>query len=1144
MKLVTLFLLVVLLSGRVLSAPVEPQNARQAALNWLKQNILFSKQATGKTYTITETHVIYDTHQTSQKTAYVFSLAPRGYVVVAADDGIKPIIAYSSQSQFNPEEDTLLRDVIRTDVSNQLSRIAIGDVAADLYHSEWRSVMDTLALFKTTGQEADIYGPHLTSLWGQGTVWNRVKYEYERVFNRYTPNYWPVGCVALAMSQTLYYYEWPVNGVGSHSYTEDDAGTLSANFGATNYGWSHMLDDYGAQLTTNEQKNAAGELTYHCAVSLNMDFEYDGSTSSTSDVPYALHTYFRYTGHYETPGGYSNFYSRMRTNMQNGRVDIIALSDGSSTGHTVNVDGYDANNGYYHLNMGWLGSSNGWYNLEGSFNAGGYTDVTGAVLDIFPEPKLNPIVSSDPEPKTFTVSWKVGQHINADYYQLQQKKGSDGTWSTLSSSIADTFYTVTVNTEGTYYYRVRAHMDGYWWDDSYSREASVTTISNGDYRTQASGNWNEASIWQVYIDGWDDAASAPSYTDGKITIQSGHTVTVTSSVTIDQTTVEEDAGLTVADGVDLSVNNGSLTDLRVYGTLRKEGSARILYSGSGTTTTKFYDGSLFQLAGTNKYILVADWDENSTIEVSGSISGDMTSTYHTDQEFGNFIWDCPGQTGDVYFSGALTTINGDFTLRNTNGHEFRFTGTAGSDPTVTVYGNVNIEGGILNLTSGDNNIYLVCRQDFTQSGGVIKATGNGTGYLRFGPVEGGGYSGTFSHSGGTFTPENIQVNSVFELILNSNMNIGSAPFTINGILNCGTYQVSGSGSFNLTSGGRIKMGHADGLNGNILTTNNTFNAAADYEYIGAANQVTGSDLPTALTDGLIIDSDGDVTLTQNTEISGGNTGLVLRKGRLNTSDSNLLTLAQTGGWNGGGTESFVNGPMVKIRTSTDPFSFPTGKNNTYRRCRIIPASSAETHFKAEYFDEAYEDVTSISPGLTSVSNKEYWQIERTSGATNTQFGMYWDADCGVTNVDEVTTARWDGNSWLNAGRAEVEGTTESGRVTSDVQTELGVFTFGNVTVSDMDETPAVQPLSMELKQNYPNPVNGNTTIRYRIAEKGKVKLELFNILGQRVNVLVNKELKPGSYEYRLGMGRLSSGIYYYRLTTAKHVKVKKLTLIK
>ncbi|RLD43298.1 MAG: hypothetical protein DRI86_10230, partial [Bacteroidetes bacterium] len=214
-------------------------------------------------------------------------------------------------------------------------------------------------------------------------------------------------------------------------------------------------------------------------------------------------------------------------------------------------------------------------------------------------------------------------------------------------------------------------------DDYLSGEVSSGKLLRPEYRSKTTGNWNAAASWEYDNTGsgdWVDASLTPSYYDDAITILNGHTITVSADVSIDQTTIASGGQITVSDGNSLTIKSGTGTDISINGTLRKEGSGAILNSGA---TLAFNDGGKFELAGTNKYIPVSTWDDNSTCEITGAIDGDMTATYHTDQEFGNFIWNCTGQTDNVYFSGALTNIDGDFTLISTNGNEFRLTGTAG-----------------------------------------------------------------------------------------------------------------------------------------------------------------------------------------------------------------------------------------------------------------------------------------------------------------------------------------------------------------------------------------------------------------------------------------------------------------------------------
>lgn len=95
-----------------------------------------------------------------------------------------------------------------------------------------------------------------------------------------------------------------------------------------------------------------------------------------------------------------------------------------------------------------------------------------------------------------------------------------------------------------------------------------------------------------------------------------------------------------------------------------------------------------------------------------------------------------------------------------------------------------------------------------------------------------------------------------------------------------------------------------------------------------------------------------------------------------------------------------------------------------------------------------------------------------------------------------------------------------------------------------DGSHEVTPQEFELMQNYPNPFNPSTTIRFRLPEDSFVRLEIFDILGRRVEVLVNGEMATGSHEIFWNASRLSSGVYIYRLTAGQTVLTRKMTLVK
>lgn len=102
--------------------------------------------------------------------------------------------------------------------------------------------------------------------------------------------------------------------------------------------------------------------------------------------------------------------------------------------------------------------------------------------------------------------------------------------------------------------------------------------------------------------------------------------------------------------------------------------------------------------------------------------------------------------------------------------------------------------------------------------------------------------------------------------------------------------------------------------------------------------------------------------------------------------------------------------------------------------------------------------------------------------------------------------------------------------------------------SNTDGIPII-PIEFALFQNFPNPFNPRTTIRYALARSGNVRLEIFNLIGQKVKTLVHENLKTGQYsadwDGTNDRGtQVATGVYYYRLQTSHFQEVKKMTFIK
>ncbi len=398
--------------------------------------------------------------QPGQDSLYLARLSPVGFVLLPADDRLSPILGYSFRNTFSGNEP--LRALLARRIRAEWQAVNANPSLAMQNQSEWQADRTNVSLNKASGDSV-YYFP--TPVWGQGNA-NGVY-----VFNYYTPNHWSAGCVATAMAEVLAYYQWPIVGTNRHCYTENDAGQLCVDYSSAYYDWPNILFKYEGERTTSTQRRAAGLLTYHAAVSVNMDFSANGSTANVSNTPAAFHNYFRLSGHYKRVTD-SGFWDELINNMKDHRPAILAIHRSDGLGHAIVADGYSERNQFFHLNMGWNGSDNGWYDISGTWNAGGYNAVDGASKGLLP----NPMICSQVEQladTVFVLRWRVSPKLRAQYFELQQAPSATGPWQTLNSAISDTFFTVHVSTIGNYYYRVRARQDNIWWDWSATQKIAL-----------------------------------------------------------------------------------------------------------------------------------------------------------------------------------------------------------------------------------------------------------------------------------------------------------------------------------------------------------------------------------------------------------------------------------------------------------------------------------------------------------------------------------------------------------------------------------------------------------------------------------------------------------------------------------------------
>ena len=167
------------------------------------------------------------------------------------------------------------------------------------------------------------------------------------------------------MAQVMRYYQWPLKGTGSYSYTDGNNGTLTADFSNTTYDWSNMLESYTSG-SISKQDSAVATLMYHCGVAVSMTYSTTGSSATLSDAATALKNYFGYDTDLNiyTRDFYksSDWMSMIKTELDNARPVLYGGSTGTA-GHAFVCDGYDSNN-LFHINWGWSGYYNGYFELS------------------------------------------------------------------------------------------------------------------------------------------------------------------------------------------------------------------------------------------------------------------------------------------------------------------------------------------------------------------------------------------------------------------------------------------------------------------------------------------------------------------------------------------------------------------------------------------------------------------------------------------------------------------------------------------------------------------------------------------------------------------------------------------------------------
>lgn len=365
MKRKLLLVLLFTVTLNAFAASVSPETALTVARNFYLQNLHKQNSEIAERYEFVVQQIVSTNDQTPLY--YVIDVeGDNGFVFVTGDDSAEPIFGYSTTGKYATENQP--ENIAKWMEKYKMEMLYI--VENNLQTTQeitrkWQQYKNGEIVEKQS--ESSVL-PLLTTTWNQSPYYNALcPYDYN--YNQYAVT----GCVATAMAQIMKYWEYPSQGIGFHSYNEDDYGTLSANFASTTYNWAAMPNN------VTSSNNAVATLMYHCGVSVDMNYGVGGSSAQTLDVANALINYFGYSpqieGLYKT--NYSNvqWINLLKTDLDNNRP-IQYAGSGNGGGHSFVCDGYD-NNDWFHFNWGWGGSSDGYFDLDylnpGSLGTGGGT---------------------------------------------------------------------------------------------------------------------------------------------------------------------------------------------------------------------------------------------------------------------------------------------------------------------------------------------------------------------------------------------------------------------------------------------------------------------------------------------------------------------------------------------------------------------------------------------------------------------------------------------------------------------------------------------------------------------------------------------------------------------------------------------------
>ena len=333
-----------------------------------------------------------------QTLAYVFELNPAGYIVTAADNELPPVIAYSytDNCTIAEGERSILLDMIRRDIELRLSSLVDAPPELLQVHRTWWE--------EYSSGDYVLLSDNLTEQWPPaGTTptegWLMENWTQGAPYNNYCPmdliegSRSVAGCPAVAMASILNFEE-TTNGTQFsdtddyyHNYHEfywidnDHVAHDFPSWPELNVYLDSLESHYINQVTITNSDKAA--LVYACGAACKQVYTSFGSGTFGVGQAYDAYLKFNFTDCSLLDASSDSLYEKLSYNMMNAMPAHLAIVNAvpATVGHNLIIDGYNTDE-FYHLNFGWGGSYNGWYQFPLSEMPYSLNIIEGIILDI------------------------------------------------------------------------------------------------------------------------------------------------------------------------------------------------------------------------------------------------------------------------------------------------------------------------------------------------------------------------------------------------------------------------------------------------------------------------------------------------------------------------------------------------------------------------------------------------------------------------------------------------------------------------------------------------------------------------------------------------------------------------------------------